>query len=40
MTETDSTITIVTHTDVYGNAISASLLEKEEKKLTATACPP
>ena len=31
MTETDSTITIVTHTDVYGNAISASLLEKEEK---------
>ena len=26
MTETDSTITIVTHTDVYGNAVSASLL--------------
>ena len=36
MTETDSTITIVTHTDVYGNAISASLLEKEEKSYRCT----
>ena len=33
---TDSTITIVTHTDVYGNAISASLLEKEEKSYRCT----
>ena len=36
MTETDSTITIVTHTDVYGNAVSASLLEKEEKSYRCT----